>query len=114
MRASLSPTFGFGGDEVVSVALDVAGEHAVVEAEQADHAVGHRAHRDERADGEVAGPEVGPGRAPPEAVGEEGPEVGAPELDRAHDAGRARLLDQLVEQALQLHALPGVLLAWSP
>ena len=109
------PDVRVGGDEVVAVALDVAGEDAVVEAEQADHPVGHRPHGDERADGEVAGAEVGPGRAAPEAVGRggRGRRPGPARPGSPTPAAR-RLLDQVVEQALQLHALPGVLLGWWP
>ena len=49
-------------EQVVAVGRAAAGEGAVVEADEAHHPVGHRAHRDERAHGEVAGAERGPGR----------------------------------------------------
>src|SRR5262245_31641772 len=49
------------GEDVVTVGPGGAREDAVVEAEQADHAVRDRAHRDHRAHSEGAGAEVGPG-----------------------------------------------------
>ena len=58
-------------DDVVAVRRGPAGEHPVVEAEEADDAVRHRAHRHEGAHREVAGAEVRPGRPAPEAVGEQ-------------------------------------------
>ncbi len=59
------------GEQVVAVGHARAGEHAVVEPEQADHAVRHRPHRHQRGDGEGAGAEVGPGRAAAQPVGEQ-------------------------------------------
>ena len=60
--------------QVVAVPLDVPGEAPVVQAEQADHPVRDRAHRHQRADGQVPGTEVRPGRPALETVGH----------DRAH------------------------------
>ena len=50
-------------EDVVAVDGVAAREDAVVEADQADHAVRHRAHRHHRADRERAGAEVGPRRS---------------------------------------------------
>ena len=65
--------------QVVAVARRLAGEHAVVEPEQADHPVGDRAHREKRADRQVAGAEVRPGRPAVEAVGEQAADLGRSE-----------------------------------
>ena len=61
LRASRSPVSGSAGEHVVAVDEPGPREDAVVESEQADHPVGHRAHRHHRADGEGAGAEVGAG-----------------------------------------------------
>ena len=90
-----------GGDEVVAVALEVAGEDAVVEAEQADHPVGDRPHRDERADRQVAGAEVRPRRAASQAVGEKSAHVGRAQLDGAHPPGGGGLVHEVVEEAAE-------------
>ncbi len=91
-------------DEVVPVALGLPGEGAVVEAEQADDAVGDRPHRHQRADGQVAGAEVRPGGLAPEAVGEQRAELGQLQLGGA----AAGLGEDVVEDALQLGSLPAV------
>jgi len=52
------------GEEVVAVAQALAREGAVVQAEQHDHAMRHRAHRHQRADGQGSGAEPGPGGPP--------------------------------------------------
>ena len=91
--------------QVVAVARRLARERAVVEAEQADDAVRDRAHRDERADRQVAGPEVRARRAALEAVGEQRADLRQRQLRAAR---LARLLDDGVEDPLQLRALPGV------
>ena len=56
------------GEHVVAVAGALPREDAVVQAEQADDAVRHRAHRHEGADGQRAGAEAGPGRPAGEAA----------------------------------------------
>ena len=61
----------------------------------------------QRADGQVAGAEVGARRAAREAVGEQRAHLGERER-RVAVAPARRLGDDLVEQALQLGALPGV------
>ena len=66
-------------EDVVAVDGALPREDAVVEAEQADDPVRHRAHRHHRADGQAAGPEVGAGRASGEVVVEERPDVGEPQ-----------------------------------
>ena len=73
--------------EVVAVGGAAAGEGAVVEADEAHHPVGHRAHRDERAHGEVAGAERGPRRLAPEPVGEEVADLGQAQRLAAAGAG---------------------------
>ena len=87
------------------VAVDRAGarEDAVVEAEQADHAVGHRAHRHHRADGERAGAEVGPGRLAGEALATSA-RVRRAAAARARPAGRG--VEQPGQLALDLADLP--------
>ncbi len=65
-----------GEQQVVAVARRLARERPVVEPEQADDPVGHRAHRVHRADGEVAGAEVRPGRAAGEPLAEQRAELG--------------------------------------
>ena len=63
MRAVAVADVGVVEHEVVAVARALAGEDAVVEAEQADDPVRHRSHRHERADRQVAGAEVRARRA---------------------------------------------------
>jgi hypothetical protein len=70
------PEVGVVEHQVVAVARRLAGEDAVVEPEQADDPVRHRAHRHERADGQVAGAEVRACGAALEAVGEQGADLG--------------------------------------
>ena len=65
---------------------------------------GHRAHRHQRADGEVAGAEVGPGRAAGEPVGQQ--RRGPRRATAGRRRRRPRLGDDVVEQALELAALP--------
>ena len=69
-----------GEQQVVAVARRLAREDAVVEAEQADDPVRHRAHRHQRADRQVAGAEVRPRRAALEALGEQRADLGQREL----------------------------------
>ncbi len=76
VRGSRSPALRVGEQQVVAVARRLAREGAVVEAEQADDPVRDRAHRHERADGQVAAAEVGPGRAALEPVPEQRPQLG--------------------------------------
>jgi hypothetical protein len=98
---------GIGRHEVVVVDVDLAGEHAVVEPEEADDPVGDRPHRDQGADREMPGAEVGPGRVAPQPVGQQGADLrqcqfgtgGRPALRLGHD---------VVEKAAQLGGLPGV------
>ena len=100
-----------GQQQVVAVAAGAAGKLAVVETEDADDPVGNRAHRDERADGQVARAEVRPRRAPAEPVGEQHPDVGELELGAASRDAVAGLGVDIAEQALQLAPLPGLALA---
>ena len=96
--------------QVVAVPLDVAREAAVVESEQAHHPVRDGAHRHERADGQVAGAEVGPRRPALQAIGQDRAHVVTTQGDRADGAVHRRLFDQLVEERRQLRPLPGVAL----
>ena len=59
------------GQHVVAVGHAGAREGAVVQPEQADHPVRHRAHRHQRAHREAAGAEVGPGRAAAQPLGQQ-------------------------------------------
>ena len=68
-------------EHVVAVDRGGAREDAVVEPEQADDAVRHRAHRHHRADGQRAGAEVGPGGPTGEALGHQRAHVGQPQLE---------------------------------
>ncbi len=99
---------GVGQRHVVAVAGRDAREDAVVEAQQADHPVRHRAHRHQRADGQVAGAEVGPGGPPAQPVGEQVAHLRSGELGPA--GRRAGLVGHLLEQPPELGALPGVAL----
>jgi hypothetical protein len=74
------PGLRTAGEHVVTVDDAGAREDAVIEAEQADHAVRHGAHRHHRADREGAGAEVGASGPAREAAAEEGAYVGQPEL----------------------------------
>ena len=58
--------------------------------------------------GQVAGAEVGPGRAALQALGEQRADLGQRERRRARGRVDRRLVDHVVEQPLQLGALPGV------
>ena len=92
-------------EHVVAVDGVAAREDAVVEADEADHAVRHRAHRHHRADRERAGAEVGAGRS-----------AGQPRLraarGRRRAAARVRRLARRGrgpgQLALELRQLPGV------
>jgi hypothetical protein len=91
--------------EVVAVARGLAREDAVVQAEQADDAVGDRPHRHERAERQVARAEVGPGGAALEPFLQERPDFG--EGDR-EAAGGPGLLVEVLEKPVELAALPRV------
>ena len=64
------------GQHVVAVDHTEPREHAVVEPDQADHPVRHRAHRHHRAHRQRAGAEVGPGRPSREVAVQERADVG--------------------------------------
>ena len=70
------------GEHVVAVDRAGAREDAVVETEQADHAVRDRAHRHQGGHGQRAGAEVGAGRATGEALPHQRAYVGQPQLER--------------------------------
>ena len=95
-----------GEHDVVAVARGLARERLVVEAEQADDPVGYRAHRHERADGQVAGAEVRARGAALEPLGEQSADLEQRELDRRVGG----FADDVAEDPLQLRALPGVAL----
>jgi hypothetical protein len=97
--------------EVVAVAGRPAGEHAVVHPEQADDPVRDRAHRHERADRQVAGPEVRARGTALEALGEQCSDLGGDELRPALGARDAGLGDDVVEDTVKLGALPGIAFA---
>ena len=93
---------GVAGDQVVDVRPGGAGEHPVVHAEQADHAVGHRPHRHERADGQVAGHVVGAAGPATQPVGQQ-----VADLVEGHVRRQpVGAVGQLAEQAGQLGSLP--------
>ena len=91
------------GEHVVAVADALPREHAVVEAEQADDAVGDRAHRHERADGERAGAEARSCRPAGEGAVEQGANVGQAERCGAACCG----FRDVAELRAQLRFLPG-------
>ena len=94
--------------QVVTVPLNVPGEAAVVQPEEAHHPVRDGAHGHECADGEVAGAEVRPRGPTLEALGEDGADVVATQGDRAR-RGLLRCLDhQLVEEPRELRPLPRI------
>ena len=103
---------GVGGDEVVVVDVDLAGEHAVVEAEEADDPVGDRPHGHQRAHGEVPGAEVGPGRAAPQAVGQQRADLRETELRPVAVGGAGPagfcFARHVVEQMPEFRRLPRV------
>ena len=110
-RGSRSPTCGLGEQQVVAVAAGAARKLAVVEPENAHDPVRNRAHRHERADGQVARAEVRPRRSPAEPVGEQHPDVGELELGAASLVAVAGFGVDVAEQALELATLPGLALA---
>ncbi len=63
-------------ENVVAIDAGASRELAVVQAEQADHAVRHRTHRHHGAHGQVPGPEVRPGGSARQPLGEQGMDVG--------------------------------------
>src|SRR5450759_2902725 len=63
-------------ENVVAIDAGAARELAVVQAEQADHAVRHRTHRHHGAHSQVPGPEVRPGGSARQPLGEQGMDVG--------------------------------------
>ncbi len=94
---------GPAGEHVVTVDRPGAREDAVVEAEQAHHAVRHRPHRHQRRDGQRAGAEVGPGGPAGEALAHQRADVGQPQLE----ARRRRVaVDHGRQLALHLAGLP--------
>ena len=99
-----------GESEVVAVTLAHPGERTVVEAEQAHHPVGHGAHGDERADGEMARAEVGSGGPSLEAIRQERHDVAGFEDHLGDGLVGGGLTDQIIEQALELLPLPTVAL----
>ncbi len=68
----------------------------------------HRAHRHERADRQVPGAEVRPRRPALQALGEQRPDLGGQELGGVFASTDSGLVRDVVEQALQLRALPAV------
>ena len=70
---------GAAGQHVVTVDPARAREDTVVEPDEADHAVRHRAHRHHRADGQGAGAEVGAGGSSAQALWQQRADVGLPE-----------------------------------
>ena len=104
---------GLGEQQVVAVAAGAAGKLAVVETENADDPVGNRAHRHERAHGEMARAEVRPRRASAEPVREQDADVRELELRARHarGTGLTGLRVDISEQSLKLAALPGVAFA---
>ena len=91
------------GQDVVAVGDVGARKHAVVEADQAHHAVWHRAHRDHGAHRQRAGAEVGAGGTAGQLPLQQGPDVGQPQ----RRAGpRARLRQHFREFTVELRLLP--------
>ena len=92
------------GQHVVAVDLARAREHPVVEPEQADDAVRHRAHRHERGDGERAGAEARAGGTAAQPLGEQAADIG--EAQRHRGGVRARDVRGLGELGPRLNLLP--------
>ena len=90
------------GQYVVPVHRTRTWEDAVVDPEEADHLVGHRAHRGHRADGQGAGAEVGPGGPAGKTLGHQCPDVREPE----QQVLRGRVLRQPGELTAELAPLP--------
>ena len=91
--------------------VGAAGELAVVQAEDADHPVRDRAHRHQRADRQMAGAEVRPGR---DARAAARPAARAPRPARAARRWAGARLDSAATSSrmpLELAPLPGVALA---
>ena len=108
-RVTVAHSWVLRGD-VVAIALDMAREAAVVEAEQAHDLVWDGAHRDKGAHGQVAGAEVGPRRLALQALGQERADVVTAEGDGAVLALRGRFLDEPVEEEVssaRCQASPG-------
>ena len=95
---------GLTGGDVVPVEPDRPRKDSVVHPEQADHPVRHRPHRQHRAHGQGAGPEVGPAGSAAERVGEQGRDLGQGELDRV----ARRRLGQSAELVVGMGQLPAV------
>ena len=93
-------------EQVVAVARRLPGEDAVVESHQADDAMRHRPHRDERADREVPGAEARPRRSAAQPVGEQRADLGQRQRRLRDRAGGRALGDDVLEQAAELDALP--------
>ena len=94
------------GQHVVAVDLARAGEDAVVQPEEADDAVRHRAHRHERGHGERAGAEARAGGAPAQALGEQAADIG--EAERHRRGVRPRDVRRLRQLGARLDRLPRV------
>ena len=98
---------GVAGQDVVAVGAARAGEHLVVEPEQAHDAVRDAAHREQRGDGERAGAEVRAGRSAGQVVAQDGAHV----VQRERGASLARVVDgatHLGEHGAGLGELPDV------
>ena len=95
------------GEHVVAVDNAEPREHAVVEPDQADHPMRHRAHRHHRADRQRSGAEVGAGRASGQVAFQQCADVGQP-----HRRVRpwACAFQDVGEFALQLAGLPRVVI----
>ena len=93
---------GRRAEDVVPVGGAGAGEDTVVEPEQADHAVGHRAHRHQGGDRERAGAEVGAGGAAGEALAHQGADVGQAQVE----VGAGRGAEHAGELVVHLGRLP--------
>jgi hypothetical protein len=93
------------GERVVAVDHTEAGEHAVVEPDQTDDSVWHRAHRHHRAHRQRAGAEIRARRPPGEVAVQQCLDVG-----QAHDGVGVStgLREHVVELALDLAGLPKV------
>ena len=106
--------------QVVAVARGLARKRTVIESEKADHPVRHGPHRIERANGQMTGSEIGPGRAAAQPVGPDADSVqqfraaaregtvvqGGLKVCLAEDAERAR---QTVHELWPNEGLPGEL-----
>ncbi len=91
--------------EVITVSGGVARKGSVIQAEQTDDPMRHRAHRHQGADGEVACPEIGPSWTTLKAISQQRSELRQTQLGCGVALGLG-LPNDVVEKAPELGPLP--------